>query len=284
MSVASSRVSVLFAQSAVDRCLRPMIGDEIVARAGADDVGATPTIDRVVPAAVMIVLVAVEPMTFKLEDNALASRFSNRVTLTASPVVSSVPAATEKSTWVVPPKGRHHQRIAPAAAVDRGFSAVIDDGVVACSRGDDIRAPRTIKGVVPRTTLDAVGAGRSGDVTPTLSGDASTLVKLATIVASPLVTSALPRFTVAAASSNNVYSCRSRHRWSFPCRDRRSCHRRRGHRSCRFRRPPSIVSLPAPPMMIFATAEPVIETGCAEVIADASTFWKFVTVVLSPPV
>ena len=44
--------------------------------------------------------------------------------------------------------------------------------------------------------------------------------------------------------------------------------------------PPSIVSLPAPPVIVSAAEEPVIVTPV--ISADASTFWKFETLVESP--
>ena len=46
--------------------------------------------------------------------------------------------------------------------------------------------------------------------------------------------------------------------------------------------PPSIVSFPAPPVMILAADDPVIVTPV--ISADASTFWKFETLVESPEV
>jgi len=46
--------------------------------------------------------------------------------------------------------------------------------------------------------------------------------------------------------------------------------------------PPSMVSLPLPPVMTLAPEEPVIDT--AEDSAEASTFWKLVTLVVSPTV
>ena len=44
--------------------------------------------------------------------------------------------------------------------------------------------------------------------------------------------------------------------------------------------PPSMVSLPEPPVIVFAPDEPVIDTAADN--ADASTFWKLVTLVESP--
>ena len=46
--------------------------------------------------------------------------------------------------------------------------------------------------------------------------------------------------------------------------------------------PPSMVSPPLPPVIVLADDEPVIVT--AEESADASTFWKLVTVAESPMV
>ena len=46
--------------------------------------------------------------------------------------------------------------------------------------------------------------------------------------------------------------------------------------------PPSIVSLPEPPVIRFALDVPVMDT--ADVSAEASTFWKFDTVAVSPVV
>ena len=51
-----------------------------------------------------MILAKGEPVTVKAVLNALASRFSKLVTLTASPVVWSVPAPTAKFTAVVPPE------------------------------------------------------------------------------------------------------------------------------------------------------------------------------------
>ena len=45
---------------------------------------------------------------------------------------------------------------------------------------------------------------------------------------------------------------------------------------------PSIVSLPEPPVIVLAAEEPVSVTAADK--ADASTFWKLVTVVVSPEV
>ena len=46
--------------------------------------------------------------------------------------------------------------------------------------------------------------------------------------------------------------------------------------------PPSIVSAPEPPVRTLTPAEPVIETSA--VSDDASTFWKFATLTISPVV
>ena len=55
------------------------------------------------PEPVVIVFAEAVPVTVRAVDSALASRLSKLVTLTVSPLVWSLPAATEKFTAVVPP-------------------------------------------------------------------------------------------------------------------------------------------------------------------------------------
>ena len=56
------------------------------------------------PEPVVITLAALEPVMLRPVVSALALRFSKLVTATLSPVVWSVPAATERLTAVVPPE------------------------------------------------------------------------------------------------------------------------------------------------------------------------------------
>ena len=92
-----------------------------------------------------------------------AFRFSKLVTLSVSPVVWSVPAATEKSTAVMPPMAASTSVSDAAAAVDRSFRAVIDDGVVAAAGADDVGAATAVDRIATIAAGDDVDAGGSGD-------------------------------------------------------------------------------------------------------------------------
>ena len=74
-----------------------------------------------------------EPVTVNAVVATEALRFSKFVTTTLSPVVWSVPAATEKFTAVMPPSAARMSVSVPAAAVDRSFRAAIDDAVAAAA-------------------------------------------------------------------------------------------------------------------------------------------------------
>jgi len=72
------------------------------------------------PAPVVITFALDEPVTASAVATTDASRFSKFLTLTVSPVVWSEPAATEKSTAVIPPDAARIRVSVPVAAVDRG--------------------------------------------------------------------------------------------------------------------------------------------------------------------
>ena len=58
-------------------------------------------------------------------------------------------------------RGLHHQRVDAGAAVDRGFGAVIGDGVVAGAGDDGVGATGAVDGIIAGAAGDDVGAGRA---------------------------------------------------------------------------------------------------------------------------
>ena len=110
-----------------------------------------------------MVFAAAEPVTVNAVVRTSASRFSK---LSDRNAVADGLVRTRGDREVDrgdAARGRQHQRVGSAAAVDRGFRAVIGDRVVAAAGRDHVGSAAAVDGVVAATAGNDVCAGRAGD-------------------------------------------------------------------------------------------------------------------------
>ena len=97
---------------------------------------------------------------------------------------------------------------------------MVGDRVVAAAGCNDVRAAAAVDGVVAGAAGDDVGARRARDRRADDSAEASTFWKLATVVESPVVWSALREVDVRRRTQSPACWCRCRRRSIFRCRNR----------------------------------------------------------------
>ena len=150
------------AGAAVDRGFRSPIGDAVVTGAGIDDISATAAVDGVVAGT------GRDRVGGGRADDRDPGGQRARVEILEilderlSPVVWSEPADNREVDRCRAAGRDHHQGVDAAAAIDRGFGAVIGDRVVAAAGGDDVGAAAAVDGVVAGAAGQDVGAGRAG--------------------------------------------------------------------------------------------------------------------------
>ena len=156
------------------------------------------------PEPVVIVLAEEEPVTVKAELRLDASMFSKFVVLTLSPVVWSDPAATARLMAVVPPAAASNSVSVPVppsieVSVPRYVTVSLPPPALMTSAPP---APSMVS--LPEPPVIVLAEEEPVMVTAEDSAEASTFWKLVTLAESPLVWSALPRLTVAAALITSV--------------------------------------------------------------------------------
>ena len=143
--------------AAVDRGFGAVIGHGIVAGAAGDDVGAAAAVDGVVAGA------AGDGVGGRRARDRHRRGQRRRVDVLEIGDAGGVADGLVRGAEIDVRRRAQHQRVGAGTAVDRGFSAVIGDAVVARARADGIGATGAVDGVVAGARRDDVGGGRTGD-------------------------------------------------------------------------------------------------------------------------
>ena len=143
--------------SAVDRGLGPMIDDRIVAAIGVDDVGIANAVNGVVAEA------AGDDVRARRTGDRNPRRQGRGVDVLE---IRDVGRIARRLIGIAEIDGRcrlQQQRVGSGAAVQRGFSAVVGDRIIAAAGGDDIRSAATVDGIAARAGRDRIGENRTRD-------------------------------------------------------------------------------------------------------------------------